>query len=49
MINTWANYHFDVGLEDNFRVRLAKEDEGLDKNKSYAKDIRAYFLPRHKL
>jgi len=30
MINTLANYHFEVGLEDNFRIRLAKEDESLD-------------------
>jgi len=30
MINTWANYHFDVGLEENFRIRLANEGEFLD-------------------
>jgi len=49
MINTWANYHFDVGLEDNFRIRLANEGESLDLNKSLAKDIRTFFLPRYKL
>jgi len=48
LINTWANYHFDVGLEDIFRIRLAKEGECLDENGSSVKDIRTYYLPKHK-